>query len=131
MELYWKALALILVAVLLELAVKKQEKDYGVLLTVAVIAMVSGAVFQLLKPVEGLLRQLRQVGNLDPENLVLLLKAVGLGLSAEICSLVCSDAGNEALGRMIRFLGTAAILRLSVPLFTALLSCVTEMVGVP
>ena len=44
MELYWKALALILVAVLLELAVKKQEKDYGVLLTVAVIAMVSGAV---------------------------------------------------------------------------------------
>lgn len=131
MELYWKALALILVAVLLELAVKKQEKDYGVLLTVAVIAMVSGAVFQLLKPVEDLLRQLRQVGNLDPENLALLLKAVGLGLSAEIGSLVSSDAGNEALGRLIRFLGTAAILCLSVPLFTALLSCVTEMVGVP
>lgn len=131
MELYWKALALILVAMLLELAVKKQEKDYGVLLTVAVITMVSGAVFQLLKPVEDLLRQLRQVGNLDPENLALLLKAVGLGLSAEIGSLVCSDAGNEALGRMIRFLGTAAILCLSVPLFTALLSCVTEMVGVP
>ena len=131
MELYWKALALILVAVLLELAVKKQEKDYGVLLTVAVITMVSGAVFQLLKPVEGLLRQLRQVGNLDPENLALLLKAVGLGLSAEIGGRVCSDAGNEALGRLIRVLGTAAILRLSVPLFTALLSCVTEMVGVP
>lgn len=131
MELYWKALGLVLVAVLLELALKKQQKDYGALLTVAVITMASGAVLQLLKPVQALLQELQQVGNLNPENVELLLKAVGLGFSAEIGSLVCSDGGNEALGRMIRFLGTAAILCLSVPLFSALLSCVVEMVGVP
>ena len=35
----------------------------------------------------------------------------------------------EQVGKMLRLLGTAAILCLSVPMFTALLECITEMVG--
>ena len=46
-----------------------------------------------------------------------------------MAGLVCADAGNAALAKMLRLLGTAAILCLSVPMFTALLECITEMVG--
>ena len=129
MELYFKGAAGILLAAVLGLALKKQEKDLSAVLTAAVIAMAAMLMLRLLEPVLELLRQLEQVGNLRSDALELLLKAAGIGLTAEVAGLVCADAGNAALAKMLRLLGTAAILCLSVPMFTALLECITEMVG--
>ena len=129
MELFWKGTAGILLAAVLGLALQKQEKDLSAVLTAAVIAMTAVLMLRLLEPVTELLRQLEQVGNLRSDALELLLKAAGIGLTAEVAGLVCADAGNAALAKMLRLLGTAAILCLSVPMFTALLECITEMVG--
>ena len=129
MELYFKGAAGILLAAVLGLALQKQEKDLSAVLTAAVIAMAAVLMLRLLEPVLELLRQLEQVGNLRSDALELLLKAAGIGLTAEVAGLVCADAGNAALAKMLRLLGTAAILCLSVPMFTALLVCITEMVG--
>ena len=129
MELYFKGAAVILLAAVLGLALQKQEKDLSAVLTAAVIAMAAVLMLRLLEPVTELLRQLEQVGNLRSDALELLLKAAGIGLTAEVAGLVCADAGNAALAKMLRLLGTAAILCLSVPMFTALLECITEMVG--
>ncbi len=129
MELYFKGAAGILLAAVLGLALQKQEKDLSAALTAAVIAMAAVLMLRLLEPVLELLRQLEQVGNLRSDALELLLKAAGIGLTAEVAGLVCADAGNAALAKMLRLLGTAAILCLSVPMFTALLECITEMVG--
>ena len=129
MELYFKGAAGILLAAVLGLALQKQEKALSAVLTAAVIAMAAVLMLRLLEPVLELLRQLEQVGNLRSDALELLLKAAGIGLTAEVAGLVCADAGNAALAKMLRLLGTAAILCLSVPMFTALLECITEMVG--
>ena len=129
MELYFKGAAGILLAAVLGLALQKQEKDLSAVLTAAVIAMAAVLMLRLLEPVTELLRQLEQVGNLRSDALELMLKAAGIGLTAEVAGLVCADAGNAALAKMLRLLGTAAILCLSVPMFTALLECITEMVG--
>ena len=129
MELYFKGAAGILLAAVLGLALQKQEKDLSAVLTAAVIAMAAVLMLRLLEPVLELLRQLEQVGNLRSDALELLLKAAGIGLTAEVAGLVCADAGNAALAKMLSLLGTAAILCLSVPMFTALLECITEMVG--
>ena len=129
MELYFKGADGILLAAVLGLALQKQEKDLSAVLTAAVIAMAAVLMLRLLEPVLELLRQLEQVGNLRSDALELLLKAAGIGLTAEVAGLVCADAGNAALAKMLRLLGTAAILCLSVPMFTALLECITEMVG--
>lgn len=129
MELYFKGAAGILLAAVLGLALQKQEKDLSAVLTAAVIAMAAVLMLRLLEPVLEMLRQLEQVGNLRSDALELLLKAAGIGLTAEVAGLVCADAGNAALAKMLRLLGTAAILCLSVPMFTALLECITEMVG--
>ena len=129
MELYFKGAAGILLAAVLGLALQKQEKDLSAVLTAAVIAMAAVLMLRLLEPVLELLRQLEQVGNLRSDALELLLKAADIGLTAEVAGLVCADAGNAALAKMLRLLGTAAILCLSVPMFTALLECITEMVG--
>ena len=119
MELYFKGAAGILLAAVLGLALQKQEKDLSAALTAAVIAMAAVLMLRLLEPVM----------DLRSDALELLLKAAGIGLTAEVAGLVCADAGNAALAKMLRLLGTAAILCLSVPMFTALLECITEMVG--
>ena len=129
MELYFKGAAGILLAAVLGLALQKQEKDLSAVLTAAVIAMAAVLMLRLLEPVTELLRQLEQVGNLRSDALELLLKAAGIGLTAEVAGLVCADAGTAALAKMLSMLGTAAILCLSVHMFTALLECITEMVG--
>ncbi len=129
MELFFKGAAGILLAAVLELALKKQEKDISVGLTAAVIAMAAAIILRLLEPVLGLLDRLQTVGNLNADALELLLKATGIGLTAEIGGLVCADAGNAALAKLVKLLGAAAILCLSVPMFTALLECILEMVG--
>ena len=129
MELFFKGAAGILLAAVLELALKKQEKDVSTALTAAVIAMAAAIILRLLEPVLGLLDRLQAVGNLNGDTMELRLKAPGIGLTAEVGGYVCADAGNAALAKLVHLLGTAAILCLSVPMFTALLECILEMVG--
>ena len=47
----------------------------------------------------------------------------------EIANLVCKDAGNESMGKSVQLLGTAVILYLSMPLFTALIDLLQKILG--
>ena len=80
-----------------------------------------------LEPVLDFLRELEALGDLQGDTLGILLKAVGIGLVSEIAGMVCSDAGNGSLGKTLQMLGSAAILYLSLPVFSALLELVREI----
>ena len=122
MSLFWKAAAAVLLAVVLGLSLGKQ-KDIGVLLTMAVCCMVAMIAISYLEPVLDFLRELETLGDM----LGILLKAVGIGLVSEIAGLVCTDAGNGSLGKMLQMLGSAVILYLSLPIFTAMLELIREI----
>ena len=129
MELFWKAAAGVLIAVILGLVLGKQEKDISVMLSMAVCAMVAVIALNYLEPVLDLLRRLETLGNLGGEMLTVLLKALGIALVAEIAGMVCNDSGNGALGRTLQILGTAAVLWLSIPIFEAFLNLIQEILG--
>ena len=122
MSLFWKAAAAVLLAVVLGLSLGKQ-KDIGVLLTMAVCCMVAMIAISYLEPVLDFLRELEMQGDM----LGILLKAVGIGLVSEIAGLVCTDAGNGSLGKTLQMLGSAVILYLSLPIFTAMLELIREI----
>ena len=126
MSLFWKAAAAVLLAVVLGLSLGKQ-KDIGVLLTMAVCCMVAMIAISYLEPVLDFLRELETLGDLQGDMLGILLKAVGIGLVSEIAGLVCNDAGNGSLGKTLQMLGSAVILYLSLPIFTALLELIREI----
>lgn len=129
MELFWKAAAGVLLTVVLGLALGKQEKDFSILLTVAVCSMVAIISISYLEPVLDFLRQLEAMGDLQGDMLGILLKSLGIGLVAELAGMVCNDAGNGALGKAIQMLGAAAILYLSIPIFTALMELIQKILG--
>lgn len=129
MGMFWKAAGAVLIAVVLGLALGKQEKDFSMLLTLTVCCMVMVIAVTYLEPVLDFLRELEALGDLQGDILGILLKAVGIGLVAEIAGMVCADAGNGTLGKQLQLLGSAAILYLSIPIFSALLSLIQEILG--
>lgn len=129
MERFLQVLAGVLLTVVLGVVLSKQNKDMATVLTVAVCCMAVAVAASYLEPVIDFVRQLQEVGQLDSDMLQILLKAVGIGLVAQIAELICSDSGNGALGKTIQILATAAVLWLSLPLMRSLLEMVQKIMG--
>lgn len=129
MALFLKTAAGVLLTLVLLAELRRQEKDLALLLSMAVCAMVCLGAVSLMEPVVELLGELEALGELDGKFLELLLKSAGIGLTAEVSAAICADGGNAALGKVLRLLGSAAILCLSVPMFRTLMEVIQEMVG--
>lgn len=129
MDVFLKASAGVLLAVIFILILAKQGKDLGTLLIIAVCCMVIGAAVSFLQPVKELLVRLQTVGQLKSDTLTIMLKTVGIGLITEVSSLICTDAGNAALGKTLEFLSAAVILWLSIPLLNELIELLDNILG--
>lgn len=121
MEQYWQGIAAVLITSIVGIAVSKQGKDMGVVLTLAVCCIVAGVAVSYMKPVVDFVHQLEQNTTLTGGLVKLLLKATGIGLIGQIATMICNDSGNSALGKMVQLLTTAVILWLSLPIFQELM----------
>lgn len=129
MEGFFRAAAGILLTVVLIIAVGKQSGHTAVLLSILVCCMAGMVAVGFLKPVIEFMQKLQTVARLDRDMLQTLLKVVGIALVSELAALICSDAGNGALGKAVQYLASAAILWLSIPMLTALLELVEGILG--
>ena len=129
MDLFLKATAAVLLAVILFLVLNTKGKEFGTLITLAVCCMVAATAGQFIQPVVEFLNTLQQVGNLDGAYLEILLKVVGIGFLSEIAALVCADAGNVTLGKTLQMLAACVILWLSIPLLDSLLDLIQDILG--
>ncbi len=129
MAAFFQVAAGVLLTVILGIVVGKQSKDMTVLITVAACCMVLTVAAIYLQPVMEFVRKLQEVGKLDEDILQILLKAVGIGLIAELANLICADSGNAALGKAIQILATAVVLWLSLPLMNSLIDLVQKIMG--
>ena len=124
-----QAAAGIMAAVIMWIILSKQGKEYALLLSLGACCLVLLIMFRFLEPVLDLLKQLQVLGNLQPEWLSVMLKAVGIGLVVEMGALICSDAGNAALGKTLQILGAVAVLWLSIPLMKSLMELLQQILG--
>lgn len=129
MNAFWQVVAGVLISVVLGLALSKQGRDITLLMSIAVCCMVMLAAVTYLKPVLDFVNQLQTIGNLDNDLLKIMLKAVGIGLVAEIATLICNDSGNSALGKAVQILASVVVLWLAIPLMGSLLELVQKIVG--
>lgn len=129
MEIFIKAAAGVLIAAVISLILSKQGKDFSVLLIIIVCCMVAATAMTYLQKIISFLQLLQQKGNLNGELIAILLKSVGIGILSQITSLICTDSGNAALGKVIQLLSTCVILWLCIPLFTELLELVEGVLG--
>lgn len=121
MEQFFRAVALVLLAVVFVLILKNSSKGIGELLSLLVCCMVVMAAVSYLEPVIAFVETVQDLSGLDGDMLKILLKVVGISVTAEIAGLLCDDAGNSAMGKTLQILATAVILCLSLPMLTSLL----------
>lgn len=126
---YVRLAAVVLIGVILSKLLGKQSKDMSLLLTIAVCVLVCVGAVGFLEPVMELLRELRRLGGLDGEAVSILLKAAGIGLLGELAVLICTDAGEDAMGKALQLLSNAAILWLSLPLFRQIVTILGEVLA--
>ena len=127
MELFWKAAAAVLIALVLGNAVR--EKELGLILSMTVCIMVGMILMEYLTPVGAFLKKLKELGDLQGEMLGILLKVLGIAIVTELTDTVCKDSGNASLGHGMVFLGTAVILWLSLPVFETLITMIQRILG--
>lgn len=127
MDDFLKVTAGVIVTLILYLTLSKQGKDFSILLTIAVCSMLVVMATSFLEPILDFVDKLITLGNFDTDVLQTLLKSVGIGLLTEVTSLICADAGNASLGKALQILATVVILWLAIPLFTALINTVEEI----
>ena len=118
-DIFLKAVAGILIAVILTLTLAKNGKDTAVVLVLGVCAMIILGAMKYLEPVVQFFNRLQSLGKLNEQMLSVLIKATGIGILSEIAGTVCSDSGNAALGKSLQIMATAVILWISIPVTSA------------
>ena len=129
MSIFLKAVGGVLIALILWISLAKQGKDFALVLTLIVCAMIFVASVSFLRPLVQFIRKLQETGNLDKDMVSVIMKSVGIGIIGEICTLVCKDAGNESLGKAVQFLSITVVLWISIPVFEKLLSLLDNILG--
>lgn len=124
MEHYLQAVAAVLLAVILALVLKKGSTGIGELLSLLVCGMVIILATEYMKPVMEFVHTVESISLVDSQMLKILLKVVGVSVTAEIAELICSDSGNAAMGKTLQFLASAVVVWLSIPLMTAFLELI-------
>lgn len=129
MSVFLKITACVLLSVVLCIALSKQGRELSLLLSITVCCMAGIAAFSLLSPVIDFAEELNTTANLNWEIGSILLKCVGVGLLTQISVLVCNDAGNATLGKILQITASIVILRLAIPLLQELISIVNSILG--
>lgn len=124
---YLQVVGAVLTAVFLGLALQKQGKEMTMVLSIGVCVMVLVVMLSYLSPVLDFAETLRSMGGLNNDIISTILKAVGIGLVAEIAETLCADSGNAAMGKTIQILSASIILWLSLPVMKTLLELVGQI----
>lgn len=129
MNIFLKAVAGILTAVILWLSVNKDNKGISTLLSIAVCVMVFSVCVYFLQPIVDFIHKLELLGDLDETLLSVILKVVGIGLLTEISIAICKDSGNESMGKSLQILSAVAVIWLSLPAFEQLITLLDKVLG--
>lgn len=129
MEQYFQAVAAVLLAVILVLVLRNGNRGIGELLSLLVCGMVITLAVGYIQPIVEFIQTVQNFAALDSGMLKILLKAVGISVTAEIAALLCDDSGSSAMGKTLQFLATAVIMCLSIPMLTELLELIEGILG--
>lgn len=129
MEIFLHSAVIALLSVVFAALLKKGNQELGLLLSLGACVLIGGFVLQLAEPVVDFLGKLRSLAGLDMVLMTPLLKSIGMGILAQICSCICKDGGESALAGLIELCGTLLALYLSLPLLEAVIETVERVSG--
>jgi stage III sporulation protein AD len=127
MDQYFGGLAAAILLAILGILLKGRNQEASIALTMVGCCGICLLAVRFLEPVIAFLRELGSMAASGGQTLGILLKILGIGFAGEVAALVCADSGNSALAKTVQMLTAGVILYLSLPVLTALLALVEEI----
>lgn len=126
---FLKIIAGIFTSIIFWIFLSKENKATSVLLSVAVCSAALTAGLMFLEPVINFVNNIRILGNINEDIFNTMMKVVGIGVLSEFSSLICKDAGNEAMGKSVQIVSIVLIIRMSIPVFEILITLLDDILG--
>ena len=111
-----------IIAVIFATVLKKHCTELSLLLGLGTGVIIGIFFLRLLKPILSFAEELRQLSGLSSELLEPVIKCLGIGILSQISVNVCSDSGQNAIGKMIEISGCVLCLYVSLPLFRGVIT---------
>ncbi len=129
MDVMLKISALAVLAAVLCVLLRQNEKVSALALSVLACVSVLILGFQFMQPVWSIVERLRELSGLSNGLTAPLFKVVGIGLLTQIAGSVCTEAGEASLAKAVEISGTLLSVYASLPLLAAVLSLVEKLIG--
>ena len=120
-------IALVLISLALILLLKQYRPEFALLASVtsALILLIYG--IAKAGEIISAVRSLTERAGIDEQNVMLVLKALGIFYIVQIAKDVCADSGQTALSDRIDFIGKVTVVAMSLPLLTQIIGIVTQL----
>lgn len=129
MDIFLKITAGFLITSVVTLTIAKQNSDISLLLMIFVCCMAVISAISYFSPIIQFMERLVSVGQIEEDIFRILLKTAGIGIVSQIASMICSDAGNQTLGKTLQLVATSVILCICIPLFDKILILIETVLG--
>ena len=116
-----------IIIVILALQLKNIKSEYSVvIMIVGCVIIFFYSVSGIIKVVEILKKIINDIG-INDEQIIILLKIMGISYIAEFVSDIAKDSGYSALSNQIQIYGKITILVVSVPILESLINCINGL----
>ena len=113
-----------IIIVILALQLKNIKSEYSVvIMIVGCVIIFFYSISGIIKVVEILKKIINDTG-INDEQIIILLKIMGISYIAEFVSDIAKDSGYSALSNQIQIYGKITILVVSVPILESLINCI-------
>jgi stage III sporulation protein AD len=123
-----KAAAVGVIAALLATLFRKDRAEYAMLLSIGAGVLLLGWSLTYLRNIVRELTVLSEMAGLSSSTMKVLLKVVATGYITQFAAELCRDAGSASIAAKIEMGGKLIIVSLSLPIFTAVLELMTELI---
>ena len=115
-------------ATILIVILKENKKEFAVVLSIAAGILILLFSLDKMNGIISMLYDLVEKSGINSSFLVIILKVTGIAYLVEFGKNICTDAGQSAIATKLEIAGKILIVSISLPIFTSLISLVTELV---
>lgn len=117
------------IVVLLALQFKGGKSEYSIYITIVGGMLIFSLGISKLEVIMDTIEKIKGYLEINGTYMVILLKMVGITYIAEFASNLCKDAGYGSISNQIEMVGKLTILSMSMPIITALLKIVHDVLN--
>jgi stage III sporulation protein AD len=125
----FKICAIGIIAAALAVTVKQYKPEIALLISAGAAVIILFIVSDYIFAAVNALFSLSDKAGVKSELLSCVLKIIGVGYIAEFSSSVCEDSGNKSIGDKITFAAKIIILIVALPMLTAVIDLISQIVA--